>query len=232
MGTSPALAEEARLDAFRAGWSHTYCGAEAAGYFIGRPHPPYTEVKVVRSVDEGEAGYFEECAEGEPGQLVTRGENVMAGYVGDAAATAKALRDDGWYLNLGDRDFYWRARDSALLIKGGANYSFEQINSELSAFLAAHYGLGDGSLAVAVVGLRLASEHEDECCATVELAQEAEHKRGEMERTLLAACAKGVSKGSKPDRVRFAPIPRNFKGAIQLPALREEWKRELAAGSK
>ena len=64
----------------------------------------------------------------------------------DAAATAKALRDDGWYLNLGDvgfwlgsasdggRDFYWRARDSALLIRGGANYAYEQINAELAAF--------------------------------------------------------------------------------------------------
>ena len=126
----------------------------------------------------------------------------------------------------GERDFYWRARDSALLIKGGANYSYEQvgmiaarriartnpptapaaqllihgspaladlpftlhalspmpagerptrspraaqINTELTSFLHRHYELAAGSAAVAVVGLRVASEHEDECCATIEL---------------------------------------------------------------
>ena len=33
-----------------------------------------------------------------------------------------------------------------------------------------------------------------------------------------------LSKGAKPDHVRFAPLPRNFKGAIKLPDLKEEWK--------
>ena len=33
----------------------------------------------------------------------------------------------------GGSDFFWCSRDSALLIRGGANYSYEQINAELQA---------------------------------------------------------------------------------------------------
>ena len=81
-------------------------------------------------------------------------ESVPAGNVG---ITARVLhRTEGgdvassWYTNLGDRafyrvndadgekDLYWQSRDSALLIKGGSNYAYEQINGELSAYLLAH----------------------------------------------------------------------------------------------
>jgi len=37
-----------------------------------------------------------ECEEGEPGQIVTRGANVMSGYVGDDQATAEAIHEGGW----------------------------------------------------------------------------------------------------------------------------------------
>ena len=33
--------------------------------------------------------------------------------------------------NDGGYDYYWLSRDSALLIRGGANYAYEQINAEL-----------------------------------------------------------------------------------------------------
>jgi hypothetical protein len=56
-------------------------------------------------------------------------------------------------------------------------------------------------------------------------------KRSEIEATFLSACSKGVSKGSKPDRVRFAIIPRNFKGAIQVPDLKVSWKEHIAASA-
>ena len=45
-----------------------------------------------------------------------------------------------------------------------------------------------------------------------------------MEASFLKDSKKSVSKGAKPDRVRFAPLPRNFKGAIKLPDLKDEWK--------
>ena len=43
----------------------------------------------------------------------------------------------------------------------------------------------------------------------------------------LSAAKKGVSKGAKPDHVRFAPLPRNFKGVVKLPDLKEEWIQQL-----
>ena len=140
------------------------------GYYIGRPHPPFTECRIVKSVEPKDAAYLAPCADGEPGQLITRGDNLMSGYVGNDAATAKALTDDGWYTNLGDicfrlkseadgeYDYYWQSRDSALLIRGGANYAYEQINAELKKFVMASFGLAEEAVDLSVVGLRVDSE--------------------------------------------------------------------------
>jgi len=241
MGTPLHLSEEERLAAFRAGWEHAYAGQAQVGYYIGRPHPPFTETRVVKGVDPTLPGFMVDCAQGEPGQLITRGDNLMSGYVGNPEATEKAMRN-GWYTNLGDivfwlssaadggRDHYWLSRDSALLIRGGANYSYEQINTELASFVSSQYDLPANSIEVAVVGLPLHSEHEDDCCVTIELVtSEALGRQAEIEQTFLTAAQKVVSKGAKPSRVRFAPLPRNFKGAIQLPELKRAWKALAAS---
>ena len=102
MGTPTTLSEAERLQAFQAGWEHALNGQAQVGYYIGRPHPGHTECRVVHSVDKHSAKYLSDCADGEPGQLITRGANLMSGYVGNEAATAKALVEDGWYTNLGD----------------------------------------------------------------------------------------------------------------------------------
>ena len=241
MGTPTYLSEAQRLGAFEAGWRHSYKGVAQVGYYIGRPHPPFTACKVVKSVEASDAAhYLVECAEGEPGQLITKGDNLMSGYVGNDAATAKALTPDGWYTNLGDvvfclrnkadghLDFYWQSRDSALLIRGGANYAYDQINDELKTFLQAQYGLADGDVDVAVIGMRIDSEHEDACCVSIELlSPAAEARRVEIQATFLEHARRGVSKGAKPDRVRFGSLPRNFKGVIKLPDLKEEWAKEV-----
>jgi hypothetical protein len=59
------------------------------------------------------------------------------------------------------------SRTSNLLIKGGSNYSYDQISDELAKFVSRHYGLPPSAFALAAVGLRLTSEHEDECLVTV-----------------------------------------------------------------
>ena len=74
LGTPTTLSEEERLNAFKAGWNHLYGGQPQVGYYIGRPHPPYTQCRVVRSVEPADASkYLVDCADGEPGQLITRG---------------------------------------------------------------------------------------------------------------------------------------------------------------
>ena len=241
-GTSPAVPDEQRLAAFQRGWAHTWRGEPQPGYCIGRPHPPHTECRIVRSAERGNADYFADCAEGEPGYLITRGDNVMSGYVRNPEATHEVLHEGGWYTGLrdicfwlasaadGERDHYWMSRDSALLIRGGANYAYAQVDDELKDFVAARYDLSPDAFDLAVVGLRIASEHEDECCVTLALlSDEARAKRPEIERTFLAEAPKGVSKGSRPDRLRVAAIPRNFKGAILVPELKAQFRLAIDA---
>ena len=61
------------------------------------------------------------------------------------------------------------------------------------------------------------SEHEDSLIVTVELKCEAERAdavRARMEEGFVREAARGVSKGARPDGLRFGRIPRNFKGAV------------------
>jgi acyl-CoA synthetase (AMP-forming)/AMP-acid ligase II len=159
----------------------------------------------------------------------------MSGYVGDDEATRRVLREGGWYTGLGDvcfwltdpcdgeRDYYWVSRESAMLTRGGAKYSCAQVEAELREFVVEKYGLARDGFDVAVVGLRVGSEHEDACCVTIELTSEAaQAKRAEIERTFLSEARGRVTKGARPDRLRFAGIPRNFKGAVQLPELKAQ----------
>ena len=233
---------------------------------------------MVKSKEVGDAEYMVECAESEPGDLVVRGGNVMGnGYVesalaGNVGITARVLHSAEseaarggvaslWYTNLGDRafyrvndadgekDIYWQSRDSALLIKGGSNYAYEQINGELTAYLTAHptLALSSDRFSLAVVGLKLDSEHEDTCIATIELHGEradSSARRGAIETAIRVALGKGlasfktdfpdamarveVSKAAHPDRVLFAKVHKNFKGAILTKELKKQAEELLA----
>eukprot|EP00750_Incisomonas_marina_P026563 INCI5924.3.p1 GENE.INCI5924.3~~INCI5924.3.p1 ORF type:complete len:201 (-),score=34.90 INCI5924.3:43-645(-) len=186
----------------------------------------------------------------------------MLEYVNQPKATANALHRieafkgdqqslETWYVNLGDvgfwrgnpedgqRDFFWQTRDSNMLIKGGSNYSYEQINAELSAYiegvLQAHPATTDGlTAAVAVCGVKLHSEHEDVCVACIELLKDGTVVRDEATEALLRtelhpkkAYANGVTKGSIADFVRFGRIDRNFKGAVLTKELQRKVQKEM-----
>jgi len=238
MATPIRMLESALMEAFEAGWSHRYKGEARIGFYIGREHFPFTRVKVVKSVDPESKDYMRPCEIGEPGYLITQGANVMSGYVGDVKATKAAFRE-GWYTNLGDivftlknkqdgeLDYYWMTRDSALLIRGGANYAYDQIAAELSKFVVEHYHLKPEQFQLAVVGLRLESEHEDCCCITIELSKEAASVESQLKDDFIEKASSIVSKGARPDYLRFALIPRNFKGAILYPELKRNFKDSL-----
>ena len=72
---------------------------------------------------------------------------------------------------------------------------------------------------VAVIGMRIESEHEDSCCVTIELMGAAEEKRPEVEAGFLKLAKKAVSKGAKPDHVRFASLPRKYVPASRPPQM-------------
>ena len=192
----------------------------------------------MKSIDpEGEA-YFQPCETGEPGYLITQGPNIMNYYVGDTEAT-KAVFREGWYIGLrdivfalrneqdGQLDYYWMSRDSELLIRGGANYAYDQVTTELSKVLVEDFHLKVQLFKLAVVGLRVESEHEDSCCVTIELSKEVADMQPQLEANFVEKAYKRVSKGARPDYIRFAKIPLNFKGAVLVPELKRDFKESL-----
>ncbi|MCK4298926.1 MAG: hypothetical protein KAX80_05305, partial [Planctomycetes bacterium] len=125
------------------------------------------------------------------------------------------------------------SRTSSLLLRGGANYSGAQIAAELKDFIVARYRLPSDAFEVAVIGLKIGSEHEDSCCVAIELLSEGvQDKRRAMEDAFLQEAPKHVSKGARPDLLRFMPIPRNFKGAIQVEVLKDAYRESLESGSE
>lgn len=105
---------------------------------------PGIEVRVVD--DEGG-----ERPAGEPGEVVIRGYNVMAGYFEDPQATAEAIDPDGWLhtgdVGVMDADGYLRITDRMkdLFIVGG----FNAYPAEIENLLLAHPDIAQ----VAVIGV-------------------------------------------------------------------------------
>ena len=231
------MPENVVLKALATGWSHRYNNEQIAGYYIGREHFPFTRVKIVKSTDPESADYMLPCQIGEPGYLLTQGGNLFSYYVGDEEATKNVFKG-GWYTGLrdivfalknndGNLDYYWISRDSELLIRGGANYAYSQVAEELARFIIDSYQLSPKAFQLAVVGLQLESEHEDSCCVTVELLNDVNGaNRQRLESSFLKDARKSVSKGAQPDRLRFARIPRNFKGAVLYPQLKRDFLRD------
>lgn len=167
----------------------------------------------------------------------------MKGYLKDEEASNRVLVD-GWYLGFRDiaffleneadglRDYFWVERDSALVIRGGANAACDAINGELGLFLGERYGLSPEEFDLAVVGLRLESEHEDACCVTLDLkSPQARSLQEEIERTFLVEARSAVSKGARPDRLKFGPVPRTFKGSVRVAELKKAWMEEASGES-
>lgn len=238
MAIPTAMSESAVLKALRAGWSHRHNNEELVGYYIGREHFPFTRVKIVKSTSLESTDYMVPCAIGEPGYLVTQGGNLFSYYVGDEEATRNVFKED-WYTGLkdiafalknddGNLDYYWISRDSELLIRGGANYAYSQVAEELTRFMIDSYQLSPEAFQLAVVGIRLESEHEDSCCVTIELFNDiSSANRQRLESNFLEDARKSVSKGAKPNHLCFTKIPRNFKGAILYPQLKRDFLDSL-----
>ncbi len=237
MAIPTTMSEDEIMATFEAGWAHRHNSERAIGYYIGREHYPFTRVKIVKSIEPGNDDYMQPCELGEPGYLITQGPNVMSYYVGDDEATRAAFRG-GWYNGFkdicfalknrdGNLDYYWMSRESTLIIRGGANYSYEQIATDLSQVIEEDFGLKPEQFKLAVIGLRVQSEHEDSCCVTIELKEEVANIEPQLKANFRGKAIKKVSKGARPDYVRFAKIPLGFKGNILNPQLRQDFKESL-----
>ncbi len=163
--------------------------------------------------------------DGELGEIVVKGPNVMAGYLHNEEATAKTVRD-GW-LHTGDvgyvdSDGYFfivdRAKD--MIIRGGENI----YPREIEEILYTHTGV----LECAVIGV----PHEvrgEEVLAVVAPKPGAELDANE----LTAYAAERLASFKVPRRFEIRPeLPKNGTGKINKQPLRDEFGHWAPGGAE
>ena len=168
------------------------------------------EMKVV---DDGGA----EVAQGEPGEIAIRGENVMKGYWRRPDATAAVLDGDGWFrtgdIATVDEDgfFFIVDRKKDMIIRGGYNVYPREVEEVLYAHPAV--------LEAAVVGIPHADLGE-EVGAAVVLSEGASASADE----LRAHCKREVAAYKYPRAIWFldqlpkGPTGKILKREIEAPA--------------
>jgi acyl-CoA synthetase (AMP-forming)/AMP-acid ligase II len=164
----------------------------------------------VRVVD----GRGEPVPQGERGEVVIRGANVMRGYLNKPEETAKTIVD-GWLhtgdVGIFDEDGYLRIVDRIkdMIIRGGENI----YPKEIETVLYRH----DGVLEAAVIG------RPDDVLGEVVVAYVA--ARGGAELTadeLHELCSEQLAKYKRPVLIELLEeLPKNAVGKIDKPALRQ-----------
>jgi long-chain acyl-CoA synthetase len=167
---------------------------------IGLPMPD-TECRIVCSEDE-----TTEVAEGETGELLIKGPQVMLGYWKNEAATAKAIRD-GW-LYTGDLakklpDGFYRIveRKKDLIITSGFNVYPQEVEEALLTC--------PGVTEVAVVGLP-----DEERGEMVKAYFVMKSKKQWKPDDINAWCLENLAAQKRPRAIEHCPdsLPRNFLG--------------------
>lgn len=179
---------------------------------------PRTDVEV-RVVDDGR-----ELPVGEVGEVVVRGDVVMAGYWNQPDATADALRD-GWLYtgDMGsfDPDGYLTLRDRSkdLIISGGMNI----YPREVEEALLRHPGVA----AAAVVGRPDPKWGEAVVAFVVAADGAAQPPAGELDQT----CLGHIARFKRPRDYRFVEaLPVNNYGKVVKRELRDRLRAETADG--
>ncbi len=152
--------------------------------------------------------------QGERGEIVIRGANVMRGYLNRPEATAKTIVD-GWLhtgdVGVFDEDGYLRIVDRIkdMIIRGGENIYPKEIETAL-------YG-HDGVLEAAVVG------RPDDVLGEVVVSYVAVRPEAAVTvEELEALCAERLAKYKRPVAIEIlGELPKNAIGKIDKPALRE-----------
>ena len=153
-------------------------------------------------------------ADGQVGELAVKGDGVMKCYYKNPEATEEILRD-GWLLtgDMAKEDeegfIYLVDRKKDVIISGGENIYPVQIED----FLRSHDAIKD----VGVIGLpdkRLG----EITAAIIELKPGAKLTEEAVNEFCL-----GMPKYKRPRKIIFAEVPRNPKGKIEKPRLREQY---------
>ncbi|MBL8383348.1 MAG: AMP-binding protein [Burkholderiales bacterium] len=187
--------------------------ARAGGVLVD----PRIGVRVVDPEDGRDLG------DGEPGELLFRGPNVLAEYLNNPEATARAMTADGWYRSgdLGYRDgpgyVYLARMGDSLRLRG-----FLVSPAEIEACLMAHPAVGGAQ----VVGVRRPGEGDVAVAYVIAGAAVPE------EAALLAHCRERMASYKVPRRVividAFPAINGPNGNKIQKRVLREWADKALA----
>jgi O-succinylbenzoic acid--CoA ligase len=153
---------------------------------------------------------------GVAGEICVRGPQVMAGYLDRPDATAHALRD-GWLHtgDIGELDARGALRvldrRDDLIVSGGENV----YPAEVEAALLAHPDVTEAG----VVGLPDAEWGQ----RVVAIVVPRRAPGADLERELLAHCARALARFTRPRELRFASnLPRTASGKLQRALLRRE----------
>jgi acyl-CoA synthetase (AMP-forming)/AMP-acid ligase II len=151
---------------------------------------------------------------GQVGEIATRSETVMSGYLGQPEESAAALRD-GWFragdLAWADTDgyLYLAGRKNDMIIRGGENV----YPIEIETVLADLPVVGD----VAVIGLP-DEEWGESVCAVISLRPGATRPTDEA---LRRHCRQRLAAYKVPTRFEFrGELPVNASGKVLKTALR------------
>jgi long-chain acyl-CoA synthetase len=166
----------------------------------------------VRVVD----GSGEPVAQGERGEVVIRGANVMRGYLNRPEDTAKTIIG-GWLhtgdVGIFDQDGYLRIVDRIkdMIIRGGENIYPKEIETALYSH--------EGVLEAAVVG------RPDDVLGEVVVAYVALRPGAELTvEALDELCAERLAKYKRPVAIELLDeLPKNAVGKIDKPALRRRF---------
>jgi long-chain acyl-CoA synthetase len=169
----------------------------------------------IRIVDEDDV----EVPRGAVGEVVTRSDSVMQGYLGDPVASAAALRN-GWLHtgdigSLDDRGFLTlHDRSKDMIISGGSNI----YPREVEEALIAHPGV----MEVAVIG-RPHPDWGEEVVAFVACKSDSTVTEAELDR----ACLDRIARFKRPKHYRFVDtLPKNNYGKVLKTELRERLRIE------
>jgi len=174
----------------------------------GAPMCEDDEIKVLDEMDR-------EVADGQRGELVTRGPYTIRGYYNAAQINARAFTADGFY-RMGDivtkrgRHVFAEGRRGDLINRGGEKISVDEVENLILRHPAIH-GVALVAMPDLVFGER--------ACAFVTLRPEAMLSLGQLTRFLLE---QNIAKFKLPERLEILPeLPVSAAGKIMRRALRE-----------
>ena len=168
-----------------------------------------------------------EMPTGEQGEEISRGPHMFAGYLNNPEATAKELKDDGWFYSgdLGYMDDQGRirinGRKKEILIRGGINISANEVDEDLTGCpgVGAHatIGMPDDRLGERICTFIVPTDPDN---------------LPTLDSIAAYLTEKGVAKRLWPEHIEFIDaIPHTDTGKIKRHDLAAELERRMAAAN-